>query len=373
VGLALAATMSASIARAGDPAGSSDDLVKAGVAFREGRAALDAGRIEEACVSLDKSLALSRQLETLSAAARCHELLGKTATAWAERTEASVMATTAGQTDRAGVERDEASRLAARLSKLEIVAPKTVGLVVKRDGVVLTEAQLGVALAVDPGPHTITAEAQGYATRTTTVKVGADADRQTVTIPALEPAPAGSATPGDAKPGDAEPGDAKPGDAKPGDANGASHTPPNDGPPSSSDGATPPTDGLGRREGALNPLGVTAFISTSVGAVGIAMGTLFGVIVLGDVGAAEDDPSLCPNQRCTTKGRQVIDEAKTKATISTVGFAVGGVALAAGVGMFIVIAVTSDDAPPADAAPKKTTVRLAPGPGDVGAGLSVTF
>jgi hypothetical protein len=349
----VALALAGSVVVAGRPAradggGSSDDLVRAGVLYREGRAALDAGKVEEACASLEKSLALSRQLETLSSAARCHELAGKTATAWAERTEASVTAARDGQADRSATERDEASRLAAKLSKLEVVAPKTRGVVVKRDGVALSEAQLGVALAVDPGPHTITAEAPGFAARTIAVKVGADADRQTVTIPELEPLPA---TP----------------------AGSASAPPLASAAPSASGAAAPPPDGLGRREDVPSPLGVAAFVSTSVGAVGIAMGTLFGVIVLGDVSAAQDDPDLCPNKVCTKRGRQAIDEAETKATISTVGFVVGGTALAAGVTMFIVKAVVLDDAPAPAPSPAKAAVELAPGPGDVGASLNVIF
>ncbi len=334
---ALAVGLATTAARAAPP--SQDDLVAAGQSFREGTAALEAGRVEEACRSFEKSLQHARRVDALVASARCHELEGKTATAWAEHSEASVTAERDGDVATATTSREAASRLAARLSKLQIDAPPTPGLVVRRDGVTLAAGQLGVALAVDPGPHTIVATAPGYAERRLTVKLGPDADRQTVAIPPLE---AATATPDVVPPP-------------------ASTQPPPPAAPAGDDG----------RQGTLDPLGVAAFVSTSVGAVGIAMGTLFGVITLGDVSAAQDDPSLCPDKRCTPKGREVIDEAETKATLSTVGFVAGGAALSAGVIMFIVIAMR-DDAPD-PAAPPKSAVRLAPGPGDVGAALSVSF
>jgi hypothetical protein len=342
--VALACAVSAALASptASADAPAQDDLVQAGRLYREGQAALDAGHVEQACRSFEQSLVHARRVDALVASAKCHELEGKTATAWAEHSEASVTAEREGDAATAASSREAAGRLAARLSKLQVDAPQTPGLIVRRDGVELAAGQLGVALAVDPGPHTITASAAGYVERTLTVKLGPDADRQTVVIPPLERA--------------TEKPPAPPADPVK---------------PLVPAAPAPAAAGADGRQGTLDPLGVAAFVTTSVGAVGIAMGTLFGVITLGDVSAAQDDPSLCPDKRCTPKGREVIDEAETKATLSTVGFVAGGAALSAGVIMFVVIAMR-DDAPDA-VSPAKSAVLLAPGPGDVGAALSVSF
>ncbi len=287
---------------------------------------LAAGRIEEACGMLEKGLALERRFDLLVAAGQCHELMGKTATAFGEYTEASLLAEKEGDTTKQDRARELASKIAARVPKLriDVLAPRA-DQIVRKNGAPVPRDDWGKLVMVDPGRYQIDASASGLQPFTSSVDLGAAGDVQVVLIPALTAA-------------------------------GAAGAPP----------LAPPAGSVGPKDGrrdTIDPLGIAGFVTVSFGALGIAMGTVFGVMTLSDVSSAEDDPNLCPGQVCTPAGRAVIDEAETKGIVSTVAFSVGGASMAAGITIFLVRELGGKKEPEP---PRKTEVLPWLGPGLVG-------
>ncbi len=271
--------------------------------FNAGKTAMDAGDYKTACKNFAESQRQDPSQGTLLNLGRCHELQGKLATAWSYYKEGARMAQLKGDGDRAEAGRKLAADLEPKLSKLTVtvVAP-TPGLVVARtrkdDGerVEIGGGAMGIALDVDPGQYAIEASAPGYKPWTGEVTLGADADKQSISIPALEKgadevvAPPGSAT-------------------------------------------EPPPAGEG---GGGNGLMIAGFVVGGVGVVGLVVGAITGISASGTASDAEADPALCPGKKCSAAGLEEIDSAKSTATISTVGFIAGGVLLAGGATMVII-------------------------------------
>lgn len=80
------------------------------------------------------------------------------------------------------------------------------------------------------------------------------------------------------------------------------------------------------------PVPTLSLIGFGVGAAGLAVGAVTGVMAIGDEG---DISERCGGtKRCDRSVEDDLDAAKTKATISTVGFIVAGVGVAVGVAGF---------------------------------------
>ncbi|MBX3226467.1 MAG: hypothetical protein KIT84_32600 [Labilithrix sp.] len=76
-----------------------------------------------------------------------------------------------------------------------------------------------------------------------------------------------------------------------------------------------------------------SWIGFGVGAAGLAVGTVTGLMAIGD---ESDIADRCQGTRCGRDVEPDLDSAKTKATISTIGFIVAGVGVAVGVvGLFV--------------------------------------
>jgi hypothetical protein len=270
--------------------------------FNAGKTAMDAGDYKTACKNFAESQKQDPSQGTLLNLGRCNELQGKLATAWSYYKEGARMARLKGDNDRAEAGSKLATELEPKLSKLTVsAAAPTPGLVVARirkddnERVEIGGGVLGVAIDVDPGAYTIEASAPGYKKWTGEVTIGQTADKQSVSIPALEKAPEGAAEP---VPGATEP---------------------------------PP----GGDEGGMNGLTIAGFAVGGVGVVGLVVGAITGLSASSTASGAEDDPALCPNKQCSEAGLDEIDSAKSSATISTVGFIAGGVLLAGGATMVI--------------------------------------
>lgn len=192
------AQVGASQARATEPAGSAangDPVARAEALFQEGRRLLEEGHAPAACPKLAESLLLDRATGTLLALAMCHEVDGHLASAWGEYREVVGRAKREGRADREEAARQYAHALEARLSTLSIAVPAAVaqipGLVVQRDGMALESTAWSTAVAVDAGPHVVSAAAPGRLAFATTVVVRAVADHATVTVPLLVPEQSG--------------------------------------------------------------------------------------------------------------------------------------------------------------------------------------
>lgn len=276
-----------------DPAG-------AEVLFQKARPLMEQGDLAAACPLFEESYRLDPAPGTLLNIAACSRLAGKTATAWGQFLEASRAFQRKGDARRAKFAEEQAAEIVPLLAqvivKVEAVVP---GLVVRRDGVALTTASLGTELPVDPGEHTLRAEAPGY--EPIELKVSATARATTEwSLPALVPAPPA--------------------------ADSASEDP-----------------GRAQR--------IAGFTLGGTGAAALVAGLAFVGLT---ASASSDLEALCPEQRCATQeGADQLDQAKSYALAADILLIAGGAIAATG----LVVALT---APSADA--KAVSVQLQPGP-----------
>jgi hypothetical protein len=158
--------------------------------FREGRALIKAGKLAEGCAKLEASEKLDSSVGTLLNLGDCREKLGELASAWGAFHEAEELAKRTGNDQKRAQEaKRRALRLEPDLASITVqIAPKTKhdGLVIKRDGEVVERELWGTAVVVDPGRHTVVAEAPGFQPWTSEVSVGKGSKRWVV-VPSLDP------------------------------------------------------------------------------------------------------------------------------------------------------------------------------------------
>jgi hypothetical protein len=272
--------------------------------FNEARTLIGAGQVEEGCKKLEASQRLDPGTGTLLHLADCYEKLGRTASAWARFREAASHAARDGRADWETIAKTRSAEIEPKLAKLRIDAPA--GVVVKRDGDEIPAAALGTALPIDPGEHMVTASAPGKKSWSRRVSASPSAVAL-VTVPALEDDGASSeqrATPE----------------------------------ASTSDGS------------ALRTVG---YVAGGLGIVGLAIGTVSGLSAASKNSRSKD---ICPNSGvCADEGaRTANDEARSAATISTLGFVAGGALLAGGVALVLLA--------PSSSSPSRASARLAASP-----------
>jgi hypothetical protein len=195
------------------------------------------------------------------------------------------------------------------------------------DGVEIPKAAMDVKRAVNPGSHVLKATAEGYSPTTTTIEVK-EGDAKAVTL-ALDPLP-GSALPPPSV---------------------AASTGETTAPVASNDSSDAAASGGSRQR-------TYGFIGLGVGAAGLVVGGVAGIIAIGRHGTLESD---CPNGKCPANGQDTIDGFRSMATVSTVGFVVGALAAAGGGALLLT-------------APRPAqTGRIEPYIGFASAGARVTF
>ncbi|UQA61026.1 tetratricopeptide repeat protein [Polyangium aurulentum] len=148
---ALVATLAVSApAVASDPAA-------AEALFQAGKGLMDKKNYAEACPKFEASYKLDPAIGTLLNLADCHERQGLLARAWVDWGEARDKAKREGDKPRADLASRRQTSLEPRVPKITVnVTGPVEGFDVYRDNTKLDPAMLGVALPVDPGPHTIT-------------------------------------------------------------------------------------------------------------------------------------------------------------------------------------------------------------------------
>jgi hypothetical protein len=195
--------------------------------FREGKHLSAAHKYAEACPKFAGSYKLDPGLGTLLNLATCHEAEGKTASAWAEFSEASSRARRDADNDRAQLAEEHVRSLEPKLAHISIAlapGPALAGLVIKFDGRELSSAALGVQIPVDPGQHQVEATAPGKQGYALGVEAPGPAGSTTVTVPRLQDVP-GATAPVAAVPHAASTNpEAQPAAATAPAASGASHT-----------------------------------------------------------------------------------------------------------------------------------------------------
>jgi hypothetical protein len=228
---------------------------------------------------------------------------------------------------------DELSRSAEqRIPSLKIqVTGPTAPPEIAIDGVVIPAGATGLPRRLDPGDHAVVIRATGFAEKRQDVTLK-EAESASLEVK-LEPAAgAGTTTPPVAV---VEP------------------PPPQTPPQTHDEPVATPAHGGG--------LPTYAWVGFGVAGVGVAVGTVTGLISLG---AASDAKKLCTGNACQPAAQSKIDSSITFANISNVGFAVGVVGAAIGVVGWL----THRSPEPAHA-----KVRIEPWVGRDGGGLRGSF
>jgi len=155
--------------------------------FRDAKRLLTRGKTPEACEKLQASYHLDPAGGTLMNLAMCHEIEGKTATAWTEFSVALAAAKKAARGDREKAAREHLGALEPRLSHVTVTVPPSSAapdLAVTLDGTAIESNALGTPIAVDPGEHTTAAKASGKTPWETKVTLR-EAESRTLTVPPL--------------------------------------------------------------------------------------------------------------------------------------------------------------------------------------------
>ncbi len=274
-----------------------NDPAAAQALFDEGRKLVLEGNCEAAIPKFTASHKLDPSPGPLLNLADCLAKTGRTASAWARFREAASMLKAAGQNDRAAFARQRADELEPSLARLTVRSSEP-NVEVLRDGAVLDGAVLGVAVPVDPGAHEIEARAPGKLPYRKRVEVAASAS-VSVEIPKLADAPIAPA---------------------------------------------PVADTSSSRR-------TVAILVGSAGVVGLGFGAAFG---LGAASQWSDAKKSCEGTVCDRAGFDAANAAQTSAVRSNIAFALGGVALAAGV----VLWITAPSAPRVGVAPGVGTLSV---------------
>lgn len=259
--------------------------------FDEALTLMDAGSYAAACPKLARSQELAPSGGTLLNLGDCYEKNGQTASAWVSFRDAAARAAAAGQKQAQAAALVRADALAPKLLNLNItLAPgaRSPGLEIKRDGQIVSNAELGIDVPIDPGPHKIEVSAPGRLPWTKDVDVVLGTPPPPVVIPALEVRP--------------EP-------------------PPGAAPTDPHRGNTQRTIGL---------------VVAGSGLLAAGIGAIFGLKAFS---TNDDALSHCHDagdaKRCDPTGLSLTDEARTQATISTVLVTLGSAALAGGVALYV--------------------------------------
>ncbi len=191
----------------------------------------------------------------------------------------------------------EVDAVSARIAHVTITVSGTEGVdpTVTLDAQPVPVAALGVQRPVDPGAHVVKATAQGYKPGETSFTV-ADAAQATATI-ALEKDPNAAVASTALAP-----------------AAGTTEPP------------KEPQDDKGK------PYRIAGYAALGVGAAGVVVGSVFGVMALSSHGSLSDD---CQNGTCPSNKSDDVSSYHTKGMVSTIGFIVGGVGLAAGAALIL--------------------------------------
>ena len=314
----LVALAAASIAHAGEPTAS--DIAAARQLATEGVKLADQNKCDDAVDKLARAEQLYHAPTVLGRLGECQVLLGKLVEG-TENLQRVVREPLPSNAPPAFVKaRDRAKKMLdvakPRIAKLvvKVVAPPKTEVELQLDTEPMSSALVGAERPTDPGDHVLVATAVGMKKAEQKFELE-ESETKTVTITLL-PDP----------------------DYKP----------------------PPPPVPIGPKETPKRDR-TLAWVSLGVGVAGVAVGGIFGGLALGKKGSL--DGQCTANKICGPSAQSDLDAAQTFATISTVGFIVGGVGVAAAVVLFLL----PDPKPEAAAAPKSGVfLRPVIGPGSLG-------
>ncbi len=203
---------------------------------------------------------------------------------------------------------DELGKLRPRIPQLKIVVKgqeKDDGrLTVTMDGKPVAAALIGVSGPANPGKHTLTATTESGATANGSVTLK-EGELKSIELD-LDHSKVGAASP---PPPATQP------------------------PPTASKPVTPPPGGdQGTGHGSMQR--TLGFVGLGIGAAGLGVGVITGLMATSRYNSAKTE---CPAHRCVTgsQGAKDLDSFRALRTVSTVGYVVGGVGVAAGVALLL--------------------------------------
>lgn len=241
----------------------------------------------------------------------------------------------------------EVGAVSAKVANVVISVEGAQGPNVTIDGQPVPLVALGLKRPVDPGTHTVRAEAAGYKTAETTFQVpeGGNAEaklklEKSAEAPVVAAVPATGAQPAGTQPEGQKPADVSVDTGKGGSSNKT-----------------------------------LAVVALGVGGVGVVVGAVTGFLALGK---HSDLEGKCPNGVCPSDQQGDVDSYKTLGTISTVGFIVGAVGIGAGVVLWLTAPkeTAANKGPRYATVPvetKRAAVKVTPYLGLGSAGVSGTF
>jgi hypothetical protein len=354
---ALAAPLTA---LAEEPAPSASDTALARTLGSEGVQLADAGNCPAAIEKLERAEKLYHAPTILGRLGECQVSVGKIV-AGTESLQRVVRESLPPRAPKAFVDAQARAQkvLDAALPKLaklkiHVEAPPGANLTVTQDGEPVSTGTLDLDRPADPGVHRVEATAPGFraAHGETTLTEGATGSINLRLEPDSNASAAGVGTPAGSPPG-----------AVPYPNAGAPPTAPANAPPYNG-----PVPGAAAGAETSSSSNVPAYLLLGTGVVGVAVGSIFGAKVLSKKSSLD---TLCKPDKshCPTSAQADIDSIRSASTLSTVGFAVGGVALGAGVIMLLVS--KSSSSADAKSAPARATLSPIVGPTSIG--LSGSF
>lgn len=263
------------------------DPALAQMLFDQARRLMNERKWAEACPKLEESQRLDPAGGTALHLAVCREQEGKIATAWALYRDALSLAKRDGRKDRAKAAQERIDALGPTLPRMKLsIADATTALpklTITRDDVEMSRVLWDEVLPVDPGRVTVVARAPGKRSFATVIHIPKHPGVTTVEVPVLEdegaPGSESHAAAGDTRP----------------DAGGTQR--------------------------------VIAYSVGGLGVVGVAIGSVFGAMSMGDRATVKAQCRPPDFKLCTAVGFEAGQSALRNGDISTVAFVAGGVLL----------------------------------------------
>ena len=335
LGAPLAVVLAGSLWTASALAQSEADRATARHLGQQGQEALDAKDYKKSEDAFRRADGLYHAPTLVLGLARAQAAQGKVVEAWENYHRVILEAVTTTPVFAKALEdaKKEIGPLEDRRSRVTINVSGADAPRVTLDDIPVKPEALGVERFVDAGSHVLKASADGFAPATKTFSVGeGKADVESLTLvrdpnaaaAVVPPAGAGAPMPGAADNGGA--GKAAPVGTDAGPSGPRNHTP--------------------------------ALIAFGVGGVGLVVGAVTGGLALGKHGTLANE---CTNGACSPSAQSDLDSYHSTALLSTIGFIVGGVGVAAGAVLWFTAPKTEANG--------SGTAYVAPyvGPGTVGA------
>ena len=304
--LSAALLTAAVLALTGESRGQ-DSVARKGAAealFVEGREALTRGDYKVACSKFEQSQAIESAVGTLLNLATCYEKLGRSASAWVTYKRAAAFARTRQQNKREAFARTRAEALAPKLAYIVVEVKTPPGnLTLTRNETEIPSELWGKPVPVDPGSYQISVTV-GAEHKWSEQAVAKQGKTVRVVVPALSDAGAAAAPTAPAPGAPAAPKRTLDPPAPIARDPGMRDTRPGD---------TQRTAGL---------------VVGGAGAVSMGVGTIFLLRALSKDDSSKDHCSS--DNRCTDKGKELRDEARSSGNIATVFVGAGAAALAGG-------------------------------------------